>query len=1606
MGWLDRIHSVITATGGALEAPVGFVNDVAKAIPELGSLDLPGFTHDVYHAFLDASGKEISSLVGPQGITGSAVGALPDWARQGGNTVIKPLETGMDLAYHDLVGKPLSTLATAATIAKQDGVGELFKPKTLSESWDIAEHRSPGQSLALAFLTSDIFDPAQVKKAQGTDWYNVISGVTDAAARTFLDPTALALGEVTALARGARLAEENAHLFGALKVGGLERLTESGAVDTWVNHVVKTAAEYGDGAPSALKRQFFARHMAGNEISDLLIHAARNPEGTFGVASGEDAVRRVTRILMGSNGELEALRAVRPELAGRIDRLATRPAELKALSLNGFELANSPDRLANIDRELNVLHSQAAISERLDNAATEMHMLPRPDGIGAMRGRFTLGDFYQSSLFAKPLHIGQLEPHRWVHLDDPRGDLSIMRQLAKTELPLDEQLAWHAKYMAAPDVGTKATIATRAEEAGVASIIYQAAKIDLATQSYEEIARGIARLTGVDPADAAKAAQRYEQAGSTAGLEGADLTAAQAHAKTLSKEAFAREQFQPILDEMSRGRDATKVHIQSMKYDGEDRALITFDDENGVTQKISVPLFESQLPNLHPMVDMSKVRKAVSPIEKALARNPLHGVAPEYLERFNHLWKPAVLLRPGFMFRFLTDETLRSMSRIGVLATSKNIALGARGQASEWAAATKKALKIDPLMSHEQIAAKVADWVDGDAAAMRDLAKAAVAKNTPKDVFVKDLAEHAGLGRSEEALLMHPVRKVVGMDPVFVNGHEFGGAFGAPGDMSNIGRKLIQAREALGSLIDADQGRFMEHLMQSGPWYSLDPIKDATVYGPAWEHAVNNQIGKSDLGNKLLEWMQSPAKALARRGVEPLTRDEIIAKGVDWLQHDERGIALAKKIPQRSNLDEWVTNAHDHIDAYLPTDELKAAAWQGTATHDMLARAVPDAAARPIIHGGVTAEAMGTGPIGQWWRNVVDKGMENMVGKPSNVLIRQPFFDHNYQAELARQVGLKTGEVQQPLAQRILHFGQGESTHAAGGPIELSTADMRQMELRARRYAVGQTKDLFHDFSEEYSFAKALGFLSPFANAYGQIMSRWAGVAVDNPGFVRRLQIVWRSPDRAGLVTDGQGNVLDEHGKIVTPAMHSGHKVGDDAADGQRLVHIHLPDWAKDVPGLQGRSLTFGKADLNLLVHGLPPVGPIVQVAVNEIAKQRPEMEDALKWALPYGVTRNPLEIIEPTVLRRIITLYQGENSRDFAYTTMRIYNDKLVDYYKHGSVGPKPTYEDAKNDSSNYWKLRLFTSFVLPTSPQLSSPYQPYIDALQARRDLDAKLTPQQRQLASYKTPDEWFLDTFGAEYFPLVASLSKSIDGIAPTLEGQKLHEDHAALLAKHPELGPLLSGAEGAGTFSRAVYEAQFDQNIGPGTAQKEREIEPFASFKTKASTQLGWTEFGRMMDTLDSILHQRQLTSYTVKGASDLMAAKQAYIAFLAQDPHYDGWFQDYSSTDNSKWDQRIAGFTDAVKDKKLMDRPEFQGLKQYIDARREVRAVLEGAQSHTLSAKANAGIANAWEAYTQFLAEQNPAFGALFHRYLQNDPVTSTPISALAESGQLTPTGVA
>lgn len=767
-----------------------------------------------------------------------------------------------------------------------------------------------------------------------------------------------------------------------------------------------------------------------------------------------------------------------------------------------------------------------------------------------------------------------------------------------------------------------------------------------------------------------------------------------------------------------------------------------------------------------------------------------------------------------------------------------------------------------------------------------------------------------------------------------VDGNLLEGPFGAPGDADNIMRQMASSRASWQKIIGQYEDTTLQRLRQvaSGE-YSNHITPDSPSYAAAWEWAVNKQIGQDQMSRQLLHG----------RSV-----DEV----VEWLRATPDGQSYARRIPERKrNLQAWVEQASDQVERYtLGSDELKALALSRKVSADDLNRIAPGVGDKPIVHGAILQDSLQGGPVNRLVRSISTTAFKWLGQQPTDVLSRNRFFDHMYRAEATRLTRLHGGKLDQSTLTRIEHA--------------------------SREYALRETRDLLYDLAESSELAEMLRHVVPFYSAWQEVITRWAGLAVENPAFVGRMRQVWSAPDKAGLITDENGREVEW-----------GVEYEEGERGSERYLTIPVPEWAqKTIPGLRGQGeVAFNKKSFNMVLQGAPGFGPVVQIPVNEIVKNRPELEDSLSFVLPYGVTQEIRDMLLPATAKRAFTRTAGEEDRQYGNSVIRIFNDMIVDY-NLGKRDTQPTWDEAKKRADSFWNMRIAASWLMPAAPSFRSPYQFYIDAYRQARE---RVADNPRALADEegndRSADEWFLDTFGEEYFVLTQSLSKSMDGIPPTLEGARARKKYEDLIRQHPEMGGLIIGKEGAGEFAGAVYDAQFAAPLAPGSGKHQRESFSFEEAVASPQIRLGWIKFSRAMDLIDAERVRRGLPNFQVRAAQDLATLKRAVVQGIAQ--AHPEWFEEYGTTDMLKWDKRLEAFSAITQDKRLQKRDDIRGLTTYLQARELILGELGNRKAKTLTASANRDLAILWDTITQRLVESNLAFGDLYHRWLENDPVT-------------------
>lgn len=1429
MSILSRLHKIVNASAGATKSLIGF--SLGLPPTSLKDDEYDSLVGQVFNSVVSNVQNVASSFLGPSGVSSAVTGAVPSAVRNPVSSVTGPATRGLETAYREGISEPLSTYFTTLSMADQQGGGALLSPNSWSQAYRIAQHRSPGQALAIGAFQVNPTDEAELAKFVGTDQYKIMSGTVDALSRTFLDPTVLG-GKAIAAARAGLITK-------ALHTP--EEITaalSSNRVAQFNDAITAAKVAHGDNAAAYIRDRFFPDHDAGAQIATVLAEAKTPQEQWLGLRAlmgDTEALPQLDRIrsrlhepIASLNRQADQLGPIRAAEPTRFRGTIASPAD----SLFGVSESGVPGDIAALREKVARYYDTDARAARMQAAfgtireAPRARLLPGLPALGDVRTAITRSDFYQNSSLGKSLQtIFAMNAHPVMSVSDQYGDIQLDRLMSEAELPRDLRDTFRTEYMRAPDDQSRLSIALNAEKTSIAHLA--------------------------------------DRAGMT------------------------QDELQGVLNDLAKGRGEAQDMLTHRVFNEDGTSILTHQDEMGEWVDTVFPPWITQESTLLPLVNMRELKAATTSFGQFRSLHPSVNIPEELANKFTRLWKPAVLLRPAWPIRVVGDEQLRILAKIGALSHLDNLQTGFRDYTTDFI-------------------------------------------STAREKGIGNV-----IGRSNRM-----ERQGFGVREFNYKGYDMEGVFGTPDDIRRHVREMASASDSWHALVGNTESAYLRQFREIGQNFK-SVLPDHPDY-PALYNWAAERLRDQPIARRLLA------------GESP---DDIIT----FLHSTPEGTdILAANTVRAHNTRNWVEDIAREVDKYtVGNDELRAKFLDGTATHDDLVRLVPDISARPIAHGELLNQSLNKGFVSQIIPTFIERTFDKLGRLPTDTLSRNPFMGHMYRAEVKRRIDIL-------------------------GDAPMSNTLKAQIEDSARNYSLNETRKLLYDLAESSRLGEMLNFLSPFYNAWQEVITRWTGLAIENPAFAARARLVWQAPEKAGMVTDEQGRTI-KYGDTYSDDPAAPNYRGKD-----RLLTLPLPSWVKDIPGMKGvagkDSISFNKKSFNLVLQGFPSVGPLVQIPVNQIVKDRPELADNVKAILPFGPTHNLLDMVLPSSAKYFLSA--AEEDQRYSNVVMRIYTDKVTDF-NLGKRDTKPTWEEAKSEADKFTHLRAVAAMVLPAAPIFHSPYQMQIDAF---RQAQARYAEDKNSLADEhgnpRTPDEWFLDTHGKEYFALTQAVSKSMDGIPPTLESYEARKKYQDLVEKYPELGGLIIGASSGGEFNAAVYAAQLANPLRPGSDKNQREPIPFEEAATDPDRRLGWIEYRRAMDLLESTRIQRGLPNMQVAAAKDLAAAKAAVTAYLSA--KYPAWKDDFNQTDKGKWENKISALREISSQPEMSGRPDMQGIRDYLTARDQFSQTLADRKKSggpgTLSASGNQDLAEAWNTVTGYLIERNLAFADVFYRHLENDPL--------------------
>ncbi len=1603
MGVFSRIDEIWDAGFEVGRTAVNTVVDLAEA--PFTDDEYEGFLGTVWGITVNRGAEMVQNLIGPEGVGGELIETLPEPIRHAGRETLE----GLEWAYREGVGEPITTAMTMASLAQARGSGGVFGDDMGvwfdGDAWKMAyktaQSRSPGQAITLAFMTDDILDQEEVIAAEGKAYFGVVSGMWDAGIRFGLMPEVLAakafrVTRVVAKRRAfdnyfaegggyGRFADdlENLDRGAGARVGQLEdeidtlvarkgtlNASKKAGVDVAeelddVRRQLKNARkrrgrisrETTDALAGRIREKYFPDHHEGDLIA---LEIARALRGETGFAGGRVSAENVMRFFMGEASVVERMAAT--EGAGLAYRY--RKYWEKANTVEDAVPPGTPGVAARKFEDAQDLPAEMLDElDEVSRAFASIDEAVRPTRRLNMMDKLDHSELYRSSFFFAPVRVVRdMRPQHVVYAGDPNSGEQVARMLREAGFSTDEITRFRGEW----------------------------ARSDR-----------FARATNVAPKYQNKAVKQL--------LEKHFPKATDADIKALMK------------DFTDSNRAAHAILTKPQRYDADpDISTVAWVDDAGQAHVLQVPLNPSQLKQTVAVADMKALdkflRSQASKFPDAFAQaNEIRG---QFIGGVMSRWRPAVLLRPAWTMRVVGDEQLRMMAKIG--SVEHLWALLAENRPQYVEKVLQKALvktgKYDPTAAKRLIARRAATTggmglLIGGPVGMGIGAVGSLARNTravkrlrrnlsvrtqarqmvePERMFTAtpegvvgelSAAELTSMGREKLSEVdlgwMSRLRRRLrgetqGEGPLTIHGYEVDQAFGDALSPNLLYVKANSAnRQAHYLLVDSERMMWDDTVDALGEWRKFSPMLDDEVeFAKWWERVVNDQWGNNGAGRIAFDDRIGDADARARALTEWLTEEpdgvKFLERAASRFRDDLVDPATGAPIPDA--IEAWAQNVTRVADRMLSNNthggrmlRRKVANGKRVRLEDVKKTAVGEETPWQQFVGevhGQEALLLTENKLGQRTKRLVDRTFDRLMTTPTDTLSRNPYFKRVYEQYMEDAIG---------------------KFKKTSGEYELTEEALRGLESSARRKALNETRDLLYDLAERSEFSDMMRNIMPFFNAYQEVLTRWAGLAIDNPAFVARA--------RAALYAD-----IDMGGFFQTVEVNE-----------ERYFQFRLPQLATEAIGkgvfskaIDDQGIIRFRADsLNMVTQIVPGVGPLAQLPISAIVTADPKLEDAFKLVLPYGPIRGEgmmeqtFQAFQPAWLRRVTSALREDRSYESAaasimLTRMADMADGERDPIDFGDGQQVAEFlSEIKTDTRNFMFLRAVASAFSPASVGFHSPYQPYIDHY---RELKA---------ANPKTADDEFIQYLADEgvdgFFALSARFSKNNEGLPATIEAEEIRAEYIDLIRRHPEVGSLILGIEGGGAakFSSAVYEKQLREDTSPGSGVKRRERLSLEEILTDSRVREGWQEYGRISDAIFSEMRSRGLPNLRLAAASDLLRAKQLLVEKIGE--KYPLWYDEYLDPDLTKWPTRIGGMRAIVADERLSGRDDIRLLGEYLRVRDaftgelSARKIAGGASS--LDATSNQDLKVAWQAVMDQMLE-NPTFSDLVWRWLEFDPLSS------------------
>jgi len=950
----------------------------------------------------------------------------------------------------------------------------------------------------------------------------------------------------------------------------------------------------------------------------------------------------------------------------------------------------------------------------------------------------------------------------------------------------------------------------------------------------------------------------------------------------------------------------------------------------------------------NPMANLSDVERAMERMSKSGLMPAIQNMGAgtsqflaDQLDRVYGVWKPLSLLTMHRAYNHIGDDYLRAVSKLGGMTMAGNAVEGAgnfvRNRLSRFT--TNSFVRNAEGQWEQQVNTARAQF-HGLLSQSKDQrfrmtnGEVIPDENRVTAAHVRSAADRYTALRDNRPAFVQPKHRLgTGTSVVTGTNIRVEDAFGGPN--ADYHRQLTSSQQFFESQInDSAHNLYQVGRSQVGR-PGFDVINASENPGPwlkAYLHYANNQLRPDPVAGKLL------------RGANP---NDVEA----WLRNNPSGRAYMRDL-HRSDTTAQVQAVQDHIDTYLPSQNLRQAAVTGGVKKEHVEQQWQTASQRPNVNGNLNLMIHGGHPHDISLKNTTQKILKWTGSMPDDIIVRHPVFNELYKSRVNNMIKVAADQA---------------------GTDGLTLDEINRLSQTAMKQGRKDLQNLVYDTSRFNDAGHLLRFVSPFFNAWFNAMTSWSKLFLENPDLVGKAAVakngVWNNP----LMVD----------------TTTGERSNSDTPLSNLALVAHLP---KGVAKLLGSSdLSYLPISASTLVSptyadsiGNPGFGPLVQVPVNRLAKMSPSVAEdpAIAWILGGRISSNSLKSAIPSAVAQTLDAFgaagitgdakASDSAFNTASLTWQIYQNQMYEY-QHGERSNPPNIADIQGQAKFVAGLDTVLNRLMPLGFKPKGAGQFYVDQYHALLNKDPKTAQQE------------FVKKFGEAGYVFTQSLDNNVAGIPATAGAIKAYKQYESLIAKNPEIASVIVGIQGDGNFDSMAY--QWEQANGLRTYQTPAEA------AAKANVGQGWYDYESMMSKINVVLQERGLKSISQHGAKDLKDFRKQYEQ-STNDPtsqYYNpDWYAAFGGYNKNVYQQKIQALEKVSVDQSMLNNPvrsDIRSLNAYFQFRDQARYYLSDRTNQNLTSSSNKDVANWFDYQVAGLIQNDTKFQQVYDRYLKSDDLT-------------------